>query len=66
VFTGAISVTGDEITFSEGSDCGDLGVYRWAVEGETLTLTPVGPGEACAGRAIVLRDGVFTYFMDAG
>jgi hypothetical protein len=55
--SGDISVEGDLITFSGSNLCDGVGVYQWAVEGDSLTFTPTPSGDPCSGRRPVL-DGV--------
>ncbi|HKZ18627.1 MAG TPA: hypothetical protein VJQ57_00810 [Acidimicrobiia bacterium] len=55
--SGDISVDGDLITFSGSNLCDGVGVYQWAVEGDSLTFTPTESGDPCSGRRPVL-DGV--------
>jgi len=54
---GSISVEGDMITFSDASVCDGTGIYQWAIEGDTLSLTMVDPADQCSGRSQVL-DGI--------
>jgi hypothetical protein len=54
--TGSISVDGDTIAFFASSICDGTGTYRWAVEGETLTLTAI-ESDPCGNRSLVL-DGI--------
>jgi hypothetical protein len=56
---GSISVDGDLIEFSDNGFCG-VGVYRWLIEGDTLTFTAVEPPVDCSERRgfLVGGDGV--------
>jgi hypothetical protein len=49
---GTVSVSGDTITFvSSMLACPDgVGVYRWQVEGDSLTFTELDPPDACPDR----------------
>jgi hypothetical protein len=57
--TGAVSVDGDQITFSGSNLCSGAGVYHWEVEGDSLKLTAVGP-DACPNRADAVAGRTFT------
>ena len=56
---GRISVDGDLIEFSNGTYCDFVGTYRWSIQGETLTFTPVEPDQ-CLPRQGMLIFGPFT------
>jgi hypothetical protein len=49
---GTVTVEGDTITFvSSMAACPDgVGVYKWEIEGDTLTFTEQDPPDACRDR----------------
>ena len=52
---GEISVVGDVITFKNGRKCPDVvGTYRWAIAGDTLTLTQIGEPDRCPRADVLL------------
>ena len=57
--TGSIEVTGDQIRFFASNLCSGDGIYRWSIEGETLTLASLG-ADPCANRADAIRNRPFT------
>ena len=61
---GDISVSGDEITFSNCNcpdpTCLDPGTYQWLIEENSLTLTPVDPADPCIGRRTRLAGVAYT------
>ena len=57
--TGSVEVTGDQIRFFGSNLCSGDGIYTWSIDGETLTLAPVGT-DACANRADAIRNRPFT------
>jgi len=59
---GTVSVEGDTITFvSSMMECPDgVGVYRWEIEGDSLTFTELDPPDACGVRRALLTGGTFT------
>jgi hypothetical protein len=48
--SGALSVTGDVIRFSDSNLCPGIGEYRWSLADGILTFDPIAPDE-CPGRA---------------
>lgn len=59
-FRPKVEYEGDTIRFLTTVDnCDQLAVYRWQVDGDTLTLTPVGDDQ-CANRRFFLGAGTFT------
>jgi hypothetical protein len=48
--SGALSVTGDVIRFSDSNICPGTGEYRWSLADGILTFDPIAPDE-CPGRA---------------
>jgi hypothetical protein len=57
--TGSIEVNGEQIRFFGSNLCSGDGIYRWSIEGGTLTLAPVG-ADPCANRADAIRNRPFT------
>jgi hypothetical protein len=61
---GAMAAVGDrQLDFFGGDPCPERGSYEWAIEGDTLILTPVGEDE-CPGRAAVLDGLTYTRASD--
>ena len=59
--SGAISVDGDRIEFSQSTLCAGTGVYRWSLNGNSLLFTNIsepcpGRGEALDGQTYAKRD----------
>lgn len=59
---GTVSVVGDTITFvSSMTACPDgVGVYRWEVEGDSLTFTELDPPDVCLDRRSKLVEVTYT------
>jgi hypothetical protein len=57
--TGSTTVDGDQIVFYGSNLCQGEGTYRWSIDGETLTLSPVGP-DPCENRADAIRNRPFS------
>jgi hypothetical protein len=60
VGSGSLEVEGDSITFSSARCELGPGEYLWAIDGDTLTFTPVEPRDPCGNRIIFLEGALYT------
>jgi hypothetical protein len=58
--SGSIDVEGSRITFASARCELGSGSYEWAIEGGTLTFTPLEPRDPCGNRIIFLEDAAYT------
>jgi hypothetical protein len=60
VGSGSIEGEGDIVVFSSALCELGSGPYRWSIDGETLTFTPLEPRDPCANRIIFLEGAAYT------
>lgn len=60
VGSGSIEVDGDSIVFASARCELGPGEYRWSIDGDTLTFTPIEPRDPCGNRIIFLEGATYT------